>query len=109
MIRRRAAAASGVVLLFAAAALVATWPLALDAGRAVAGGLGDPPLNATVLAWDADRARHGFSGFWNAPFLFPHPHTLAYTEPLIGVELFVAPIEWRSRCGSGLSRRSSLV
>ena len=45
----------------------------------------------------------------HAPFLFPHPHTLAYTEPLIGVALFVAPIEWRSRCGSGLSRRSSLV
>ena len=86
---RRAAAASALVVFFAAAAILATWPLALSPGHAIAGGLGDPLLNSTVLAWDADRARHAFGGFWNAPFLFPHHHTLAYTEPLIGVALFV--------------------
>ena len=96
MIVRRAATASAVVLAFVAVAVLATWPLASSAGHAIAGGLGDPLLNATVLAWDADRARHGFGGFWNIPFLFPHHHTLAYTEPLIGVALFVAPIEWLS-------------
>ncbi len=82
--------------IFVGAALLATYPLILRPSHAIAGGLGDPLLNATVLAWDADRARHGFQGFWDIPFLFPHSHTLAYAEPLIGVALFTTPIEWVS-------------
>jgi hypothetical protein len=81
---------------FVGAAILATYPLILRPSHAIAGGLGDPLLNATVLAWDADRARHGFQGFWDIPFLFPHRHTLAYAEPLIGVALFTTPIEWLS-------------
>ena len=80
--------------VFVAAALVATYPLVLTPFHSIAGGLGDPLLNTIVLAWDADRVRHGLQGFWDAPFLFPHRHTLAYAEPLIGVALFTTPIEW---------------
>lgn len=78
----------------AAAALLATYPTFVHPASTIAGGPGDPLLNATVLAWDADRVRHGFEHFWDAPFLFPHSNTLAYTEHLIGVAVFTTPIEW---------------
>ena len=41
-------------------------------------------LVSTVLAWDADRLAHGLRGFWDAPWLFPYRHSLAYSEHLIG-------------------------
>jgi hypothetical protein len=81
---------------FVAAAILATYPLILSPGTKIAGGLGDPLLNAIVLAWDADRARHAFHGFWDALFLYPHRHALAYAEPLISVAIFTTPIEWLS-------------
>ncbi len=93
---RQGPAAALALAVFVVAALVATYPLILRPSHAIAGGLGDPLLNATVLAWDADRAKHGFQGFWDIPFLFPHRHTLAYAEPLLGVALFTTPIEWVS-------------
>ena len=79
---------------FVAAALLATWPLVLRPGHAVAGGPGDPMLVTVILAWDADRIAHGLRGFWDAPWLFPHRHSIAYSEHLIGVALFTAPIQW---------------
>ena len=85
------------VLVFCAAAIAATWPLILHPARAIAGGFGDPLLNTFILAWDADRARHLFRGLWDAPFLYPHRHTFAYSEHLLGIALFTAPVEWISR------------
>jgi hypothetical protein len=81
---------------FVVAALAATWPLVLSMGRATAGGDADPMLVSTVLAWDADRFAHGLRGFWDAPWLFPYRHSLAYSEHLIGVAIFTAPIQWIS-------------
>src|SRR5216110_1345108 len=57
---------------FVAAALLATYP----------------------LAWHADRMLHGLRGLWDAPFFFPHHWTLAYSEHMLGVAIFTAPIEW---------------
>jgi hypothetical protein len=81
---------------FIAASVAATWPLSLHLSHGIAGGLGDPLLGATLLAWDADRIAHGFHGLWDAPFLFPHHHTLAYAEHLLGVAVFTTPIQWIS-------------
>jgi hypothetical protein len=81
---------------FAALALVMTWPLAAHATRALPGDLGDPLLNAWILGWDAQRLAYGLAGFWDAPILYPARHTLAYSEHLFGVALFVAPIYWAS-------------
>jgi hypothetical protein len=88
---RRAIAA---LIFCAAVAIVATWPLVLTPFHSIAGGPGDPVLGATILAWNADRARHAFRGFWDAPFLFPHRHVLAHAEHLIGIAVFTTPIEW---------------
>ena len=79
---------------FVGAALAATWPLVLRIGHTTAGGDADPMLVSTVLAWDADRFAHGLRGFWDAPWLFPYRHSLAYSEHLIGIALFTAPIQW---------------
>jgi hypothetical protein len=89
--RRSALLALGV---FVAAAIAATWPLAVRIGRATAGGDTDPILVSTVLAWDADRFAHGLRAFWDAPWLFPYRHSLAYSEHFLGVALFTAPIQW---------------
>jgi hypothetical protein len=79
---------------FVGAALLATYPLLRHPDRTIAGGLADPIILTTVLAWDADRMLHGFSGLWDPPFLFPHHWTLAYSEHMLGVAIFTAPVEW---------------
>jgi hypothetical protein len=92
MRERRAALLAFMVFL--AAALLATYPLLREPGHTIAGGLGDPIIGTTVLAWDADRMAHGFRGLWDAPFFFPYRHTLAYMEHLLGVAVFTAPVQW---------------
>src|SRR4051812_19738125 len=88
---------SAVALLFVAATLAATFPLIARATYAIPGGLGDPALVTYLLAWDADRMAHGLRGLWDAPFLYPHRHTLAYAEHMFGVALFTAPLQWLTR------------
>ena len=73
----REVAAVGVALTVAA--LVATYPLVLHLGDALPSDLGDPLLNTWILAWDADRIRHGLHGLWNTPMFFPYDNTVAYS------------------------------
>src|SRR5258707_14597269 len=88
------AEATWVVLGFACLAVAATYPLVLRPGSSLPGDLGDPVLTAWSLAWDADRLRHGLSGVGDAPNFFPYRHTLLYSDHLIGVALFAAPLQW---------------
>src|SRR5262245_66590189 len=88
---------AAVALFFVAATLAATYPLIARASYAIPGGLGDPALVTFLLAWDADRIAHGLRGFWDAPFLYPHRHTLAYAEHMFGVAIFTAPLQWTTR------------
>jgi len=81
-------------LAFVAAALLATYPLVRHPGDTIAVGLADPIILTTVLAWDADRLLHGLQGLWDPPFLYPHHSTLAYSEHMLGVAIFTAPIQW---------------
>ena len=88
---------AAVVAGFTALALAMTFPLAARATRALPGDLGDPLLNAWIIGWDAQRLAHGLAGLWNAPILYPSPQTLAYSEHLVGIAVFVAPIYWISK------------
>lgn len=83
-----------VVFAYACLAVIATFPLVLHLGRALPGDLGDPLFTSWVLGWDADRLRHGLSGFWEAPIFFPSRHTLAFAEHMAGIAVFVAPVIW---------------
>jgi hypothetical protein len=86
-----------VVVVFAAIAAATTAPLIAHVASSLPAGLGDPALITFLLAWDADRIAHGFRNFWQAPFLFPHPDTLAYSEHMLGVAVFTAPLQWLTR------------
>lgn len=83
-----------VTAVFAGAAVLATWPLVRYFGSALPNDLADPLLNAWILAWDADRLLHGLRGLWQAPIFHPYPNTLAYSEHLLGIAIFTAPIQW---------------
>jgi hypothetical protein len=83
-----------VVCAFACLTVIATLPLLFHLGRALPGDLGDPLFTSWVLGWDADRLLHGLQGFWDAPILFPSRHTMAFSEHMLGIAVFVAPIVW---------------
>jgi hypothetical protein len=85
-----------VVFAFACLSAIATFPLVLHLGRALPGDLGDPLFSSWVLGWDAERLRHGLAGVWDAPILFPTRHTLVFSEHLLGIAIFVAPLIWVS-------------
>ena len=86
--------AAAVVFAFAALSLIATFPLALHLGRVLPGDYGDPLFTSWLLGWDADRLRHGLRGYWDAPILFPSLNTVAFSEHMLGIAIFVAPIIW---------------
>ena len=84
-----------VIAGYTLTAVATLWPLADRLRTAMVPAVtGDPLLNAWILAWDADRMRHGFSGLWNAPLFYPASDTLAWSEHLIGIALFTAPVQW---------------
>ena len=85
---------SAVVGGFLALTLVMTYPIVRHLGTALPNDLGDPLLNAWILAWDADRLLHGWRGLWQAPLFFPYSNTLAYSEHLLGIAVIFAPVQW---------------
>src|SRR4051794_17294439 len=78
-------------------ALATTMPLATHLRRALPSDLLDTLLNAWIIGWDADRLRHGLAGVWNAPIFFPYTNTLAFSESLLGIAVFVAPVYWATQ------------
>ena len=92
-LRKTLTVAAGLTLVtaFMLRALVA------KATHAIPGELRDPLLNTWILAWDADRLRHGLADLWDAPILYPYHSTLAFSEHLLGVAIFAAPLEWITR------------
>lgn len=52
-----------------------------------------PLFNVWTIGWNADRARHGFQGYWDAPIFFPAEGAFAFSEPQPAT-LLVAPLVW---------------
>ncbi len=94
--RRSSAAAETALVVagFSLLALAVTYPLVFGLTRHLPNDLGDPLLNAWILAWDATGIGHGFRGIWDAPIFFPYRDGLAYSENLLGIAVFTAPIQW---------------
>ena len=88
---------SFVALLLAAIAIGVTWPLAATPGSVLPGNLGDPLLNTWTLGWGSERLLDGLRGFWAGRAFFPHADTVAFSEHLLGITVFVAPIHWLSQ------------
>ncbi len=53
--------------------------------------LGDPLLNAWILAWETRSLSEQPGTFFDAPIFYPHRGTLAYSEPLLGILPFALP------------------
>ena len=79
---------------FVAATIALTFPLALDLKRTLPSDHGDTLLITWIIGWDADRLRHGLRGLWDAPIFFPYRGTLAFSETMLGVAVFAAPVYW---------------
>lgn len=84
----------GVFAAFTVATVALTLPLWVRPARTLPSDLIDTLLNTWIVGWDADRLRHGLRGLWNAPAFFPYRNTLAFSENLLGVAVFVAPVYW---------------
>jgi hypothetical protein len=83
-----------VVAGLVAITLAVTFPLILHPATLLPNDIGDPLLNAWILSWDATAIRHGLDGLWDAPIYFPYSHTLAYSDHLLGIAIFTAPLLW---------------
>jgi hypothetical protein len=77
---------------FAVATLVATFPLILHLPDAVPVDLGDPLLNAWILAWDAHALTTDPLHFFDANIFYPFPQPLTYSDALLSGALLVAPV-----------------
>ena len=86
--------AACVVFGFAVLAIAATYPLIARMADRLPSDVGDPVLNTWILGWDAARFRHGIGMLWDAPNFFPYRHTLTYSDHLLGIAVFTAPIQW---------------
>lgn len=67
-----------------------TWPLAVTLDRAVANP-GDPFINTWILDWDWYATLHQPLSLFQANAFYPSKDSLAYSENLYGVAVFLAP------------------
>lgn len=83
-----------VFAALAAIALVMTYPLWVHPTRTLPSDLNDTLLTTWIISWDSQRMLHGLRGLWDAPFFYPYHNSLAFSENLLGIAFFVAPVFW---------------
>ena len=83
-----------VALGFLALSLALNAALIPHLTDALPGNAGDPMLNAWILGWVSDAIVAHPWDLWDAPIFHPHLNTLAYSEHLLGIAVFVAPVYW---------------
>ena len=88
--RLHAGSAFGLYLLVT---IVMGFPLVRRIATLLPSDLGDPVLNTWILWWHT-RAVPFTDAWWNAPAFYPAPDVLTYSEHLLGLSLFSAPVQW---------------
>ncbi len=81
-----------ICALYGLLALVSTHPLWRHLTTAVPSDIGDPLLNAWILAWDGHALLTDPAHLFDANIFFPLKDTLAYSEHLLGTALPMLPI-----------------
>lgn len=93
--RRRAARTVlveiAVLCLFVALTLLMTWPLGVNLDRAVSDP-GDPLLNAWIMNWTWHAMTTPGAEFWHGPIFHPLRYTIAFSENLLGITVFLLPL-----------------
>lgn len=87
---------SKLTLAFAAYTVLAVmmyWPVAANLRSGVPHDVGDPLFTAWLLWWNA-QAVPFTEAWWNGPFFWPLPDTLALSEHLVGLSPFSSPLHW---------------
>ncbi len=89
--------ASGAALAYTAITLASTWPVVAGLGSTLPSDLGDPVLNAWILARNAQwlleaAAGHATTSFWDAKIFHPEPLSLAFSEHLVVPTLQALPV-----------------
>jgi hypothetical protein len=87
---------AGVLALYLVLAAVYTRPLLELSGSHIAGGPGDPLLNASILWWNATTVPFS-AEWWNPPHFYPSQGVSALTENLQGISVVATPIYWLTR------------
>jgi hypothetical protein len=80
-------------VFFVILSLVMLYPLSLHLNDAAVD-KADPLLNAWILAWDARALTRQPGALFDANIFYPYSRTLAYSETLLGLVPFAAPIIW---------------
>ena len=89
----RATLASAVV--YAAATAIIGRHLLASPAAAIAADVGDPVLNAAILAWNA-RTMPWTDAWFGFPAFHPAANALTFSEHLLGVSVIAAPLSWLS-------------
>jgi hypothetical protein len=89
---RKVGREAAIVAFYFALAVLMTWPLARHLSTALAD-LGDPFVNMWIIDWVSYAVTHAPFHLFDSPLYFPGHLTLAYSENLIGVALFVLPFQ----------------
>ncbi len=76
---------------YVAITIAYSWPLPMMMGSGVAHDPYDPLLNAWILWWST-KAIPLTAAWWNAPFFYPAPGVLAFSEHLLGLAPLSAPV-----------------
>lgn len=82
-----------VFVLYLVGAVVFTYPLARDIDTATKD-VADPLLDAWALAWVAHQLPRDPIHLFDANRFYPEKGTLAYTDPMIGLGVPLAPVQW---------------
>ena len=95
-IRTAAGSARGIAapVLYLGLAILFTWPLLLGVGSRLPLGSESsatlPLFNLWTLIWNADRAAHLFSGYWDAPIFHPQEGAFGLSDPMPATGLMFA-------------------
>jgi hypothetical protein len=88
---QRARTIALIVAAYVLLAVAYTWPLPLRLATGVAHDVGDPLLNTWILWWSS-QAMPLTARWWNAPFFYPAPGVLAFSEHLLGLAPIAVPL-----------------
>ena len=88
---KRDASLAGVSYL--AITVLMAWPLVRDIDQRVSNDVGDPVLNTWILWWNTTGIPFT-ERWWNPPVFHPASDVLAYSEHLLGISLWSAPVYW---------------
>ena len=81
-------------LFYLGLAILFTWPLLFELGSRLPLGSESsatlPLFNLWTLSWNADRAAHLFSGYWDAPIFHPQEGAFGLSDPMPATGLLFA-------------------